>query len=225
MSAEVRRPIICYVTDRKSLGAGDTTARLVDKIGAAARIGVDWVQIREKDLPSASLLALACEAVDVANAARGSGRPRPRVYVNERIDVAIASRATGVHLGAESLPTGDVVRWCREGNAPPGFQLGLSCHSIEEAIEAERNNANYIFFGPVFDTPSKRGFGLPQGTERLRQVCRAVRIPVIAIGGIDETNAEECVRAGASGIAAIRMFQEGNPGQEFILKFAARYKS
>jgi len=84
----------------------------------------------------------------------------------------------------------------------------VSCHSREDAIKAEAAGANYVFFGPVFDTPAKRKFGVPQGIAKLADVCRSVRIPVIAIGGIDESNAAECLRAGAAGIAAIRTFQE-----------------
>ncbi|MGC2707047.1 MAG: thiamine phosphate synthase, partial [Candidatus Acidiferrales bacterium] len=101
-----------------------------------------------------------------------------------------------------------VVQWCRGGNAPPEFLIGVSCHSFEEAREAESAGASYVFFGPVFYTPSKRGLGAPQGAARLAEVCRSVRVPVIAIGGVDESNAAECLRAGAAGIAAIRMFQE-----------------
>ena len=220
-SAAPQRPIVCYVTDRKSLGASGTPALLLDKIGAAVRAGADWIQIREKDLRGGPLLALAREAVNVASGERDAGLDRARIYVNDRLDVAIAAHAAGVHLGAESLPADDTMRWCREGNAPSGFEVGISCHSIEGAREAEQNGADYIFFGPVFDTPSKRAFGPPQGVQQLRKVCRAVRIRVMAIGGVDETNAEECIGAGASGIAAIRMFQQRDPRalREFILRF------
>ena len=138
------------------------------------RAGADWVQIREKDLPGRELLELARNAVAAANerpAAKGVSKPR--VYVNDRLDVALAAGAAGVHLGGESAPAGDVVRWCRNGNAPSGFEIGVSCHSVEDAREAERAGASYIFFGPVFDTPSKREFGAPQGAERLAEVCEA----------------------------------------------------
>ena len=111
-------------------------------------------------------------------------------------------------LGRESLGARDVVRWCRAGNAAADFLVGVSCHSLEEAREAESAGAAYIFFGPVFDTPSKRGMGEPQGVARLGEICRGVAIPVLAIGGVSEKNAGECIRAGAAGIAAIRMFQD-----------------
>ena len=150
------------------------------------------------------MLGLTREAV----AARGCAR----VIVNDRVDVAIAAGAAGVHLGRESLGAREVVRWCKSGNAPEDFVVGVSCHSLEEAREAEGAGAAYIFFGPVFDTPSKRGMGEPQGVARLAEICRGVAIPVLAIGGVSEDNAGECMRAGAAGIAAIRMFQDARDG-------------
>ena len=174
-------------------------------IRMAIAAGADWVQIREKDLPGRELLGIVRDAVSIA----GALAPGARVIVNGRLDVALAAGATGVHLGGESAPASDVIAWCRRGNAPAGFSIGVSCHSVEEARAAERAGADYIFFGPVFDTPSKRGFGSAHGIVALSEVCEAVRtIPVIAIGGIDANNGAECIRAGAAGIAAIRLFQE-----------------
>ncbi|MGH9726324.1 MAG: thiamine phosphate synthase, partial [Candidatus Acidiferrales bacterium] len=133
---------------------------------------------------------------------------KTRILVNDRLDVALAAGAGGVHLGGASLDAMHVVRFCRSGNAPLEFLVGVSCHGAREALEAEQAGANYIFFGPVFDTPDKRAFGAPRGIEELRAVSSELRIPVIAIGGVNAANAGECLRAGASGIAAIRMFQE-----------------
>ncbi len=199
------KPIVCYVTDRKALGAADSTENLVARIRAATTAGVDWVQIRERDMPTRELLALTKAAIGVRGA-------EARIVVNDRLDVALAADAAGVHLGGASLPAREVVRWLREGNAPVKFLIGVSCHSVEEAREAEDAGASYVFFGPVFDTPAKRSYGSPQGIARLAEICSAVRIPVIAIGGVNEENGTECVSAGAVGIAAIRMFQESrNP--------------
>jgi thiamine-phosphate pyrophosphorylase len=188
------------VTDRKSLGGGEGGEGVLGKIRAATAAGVDWVQIREKDLSGRELLELVQEAI--------AGRGVARVIVNDRLDVALAAGAAGVHLGGESLGARDVVRWCRSRNAPAEFLVGVSCHSLEDARDAERAGASYIFFGPVFDTPSKRGMGEPQSVAQLGEICRSVKIPVVAIGGVSERNAGECIRAGAAGIAAIRMFQE-----------------
>jgi len=85
--------------------------------------------------------------------------------------------------------------------------VGASCHSLDAAQQAERDGADYIFFGPVFDTPAKRKFGPPQGIERLKEVCHGVQIPVLAIGGVTIENARECLQAGAAGLASIRLFQ------------------
>lgn len=212
MSAKLENPIVCYVTDRKSLGGNDAAERLCGQIARAIAAGVDWVQIREKDLPARELHALARSAVEAGEtptSKRGPARTRTaRVIVNDRLDVALAAGAAGVHLGGESAPVADVVRWCRDGNAPAGFLVGRSCHSTEDACAAQRAGANYLIYGPVFDTPSKRAFGSPQGLARLEEVCAAVMIPVIAIGGVNAGNAAECLRAGAAGIAAIRIFQE-----------------
>jgi thiamine-phosphate pyrophosphorylase len=205
-SQPIARPIVCYVTDRKALSGEKTPSALLDKIRAAAAAGVDWVQVREKDLPARELLALVREAV-----ALGSDRPASiQVIVNDRLDVALAAGAAGVHLGHESVPARDVVRWCCAGNAPADFLVGVSCHSLEGAQEAESAGASYTYFGPIYETPSKIPFGKPHGVEELAHVAKAVRIPVIAIGGVNESNAAECIRAGAAGIAAIRMIQDGS---------------
>ncbi|HYL67919.1 MAG TPA: thiamine phosphate synthase [Candidatus Limnocylindria bacterium] len=209
MPAAPDQPIVCYVTDRKSLGLTAPVESLLEKIRAAAQAGVDWIQIREKDLPARELLALVREAVAIVQ----SGGGKAVVIVNDRLDVALAAGAAGVHLGGESAPAREVVRWCRAGNAPAGFRIGVSCHSIEETCEAGSAGADYAFFGPIYDTPSKKSYGAPQGIGRLKEVCTAMLIPVIAIGGVNEQNAAECIRAGAAGIAAIRMFQEAKSAQ------------
>jgi len=196
------RAILCYVTDRRSLAPGAGAEEPRASILRAIAAGIDWIQIREKDLPARELLRLAQQAVA---AAAGTAT---RILVNDRLDVALAAGAAGVHLGGESAPVAEVARWLRAGNAPAEFRIGASCHSLAEAHAAERAGADYIFFGPVFATPSKLAFGLPQGIERLREVCGSVRIPVLAIGGIAAENAAECMRSGTAGIAAIRLFQE-----------------
>jgi thiamine-phosphate pyrophosphorylase len=162
---------------------------------------VDWVQLREKDLEGRALFELARQAVSAAGS-------QARVIVNDRLDVALAASAGGVHLGGQSLPIAPVVRWLAVRAAPRGFLIGASCHSLAEAQEAERSSADYLFFGPVFATPAKLSFGPPQGLDRLEEVCRAVRIPVLAIGGVTVENSGECLARGARGIAAIRLFQE-----------------
>jgi thiamine-phosphate pyrophosphorylase len=138
-----------------------------------------------------------------------------RVLVNDRLDVALAANAAGVHLGENSLPLEAVSGW-RRASGRLDFLIGVSCHSLEAARAAERGAADYIFFGPVFETPSKAAFGAPQGIESLREICTAVQIPVLAIGGINLENARACLAAGAAGVAAIRLFQDyGGTGFTF----------
>jgi len=204
-------PILCYVTDRKSLplatGARlDPLGALLERVEQAARAGVDWIQLREKDLEGRALFDLTAKAMAVAAAAR-SAEKRARILVNDRLDVAWAAGSAGLHLGETSLPVSEVVGWRnRDGRAD--FLVGASCHSLEGAVQAAAAGADYVFFGPVFATPSKAVFGQPQGLQRLGEVCRAVSIPVLAIGGITQEKAGACLDSGAAGIAAIRLFQE-----------------
>jgi thiamine-phosphate pyrophosphorylase len=164
-------------------------------------MGLNWIQIREKDLNALELTELVRYAVAETKDCK------VRIIVNDRFDVALAAGAGGVHLGEASIPVKEVASW-RHSAGIADFLIGASCHSAESAVDAERNGADYIFFGPVFATPSKASFGSPQGIERLRQVCGAVQIPVVAIGGIIAETAPACIAAGGAGIAAIRMFQE-----------------
>jgi thiamine-phosphate pyrophosphorylase len=197
-----RRLLVCYVTDRRGLALTERAGDLLRSIRRTIGAGVDWLQIREKDLSGRELFDLTQQAVQAASGTA------IRILVNDRLDVALTSGASGVHLGGESFPVSRVVHWCRSGRAPSGFLVGASCHTLEEAVAAESDGADYLFFGPVFPTPSKLLFGPPQGAERLAEVCRRIRIPVLAIGGINEKNARDCARSGAAGIAAIRLFQE-----------------
>jgi thiamine-phosphate pyrophosphorylase len=214
-------PIVCYVTDRKALAEDKSLPALLDVIRAAAAAGVDWVQIREKDLPARDLFTLVKEAVALASVRSGSIWPRSiKVIVNDRLDVARATGAAGVHLGHASAPVREVVRWCRAGNAPADFLVGVSCHSLEGAQEAENAGASYAYFGPIYETPSKIPFGKPHGVKELAQVTKAVSIPVIAIGGVDESNAADCLRARAAGIAAIRLIQ-GAAGSDALKEAVA----
>jgi thiamine-phosphate pyrophosphorylase len=200
------RPILCYVTDRSALALPSMSA-LLAKIAQAQGASIDWIQIREKDLSGRELAALLDSATALAQAEKGS--PPARLLLNDRLDVALAGKAAGVHLGENSPLVEDVrkrVDVSRFAGGPP-FLIGVSCHSLPAAQTAVDSGADYLIFGPVFATPSKAAFGAPQGLDRLAEVCRAVEVPVLAIGGIDRQNAASCLAAGASGIAAIRLFQ------------------
>ena len=213
-------PIFCYVTDLRSFEILPASPRpdparallpevnaLYDSIPRAIAAGISWIQIREKDLDTRTLLEVARFAVTKAHASS------TRVLINDRLDVALAANAAGIHLGEKSLPLEVVTEW-RRSSGRTDFLVGVSCHSLEAACAAATGGANYIFFGPVFATPSKAAFGAPQGIDRLREVCASVKIPVLAIGGVNLENARDCLKAGASGIAAIRQFQNAKAAAE-----------
>jgi thiamine-phosphate pyrophosphorylase len=219
-----RKPIFCYVTDRRALDAapvssgfteGDSSSlhgRLLhDSIQRAIAAGAGWIQIREKDLEASALMELARFAVAEMRGAAA------RVLINDRLDVALAANAAGVHLGEKSLPLEIVIEW-RRSTGRKDFLIGVSCHSLEYARAAAKGGADYIFFGPVFATPSKVAFGAPQGIERLREICASVKIPVLAIGGVNSENARACIVAGAAGVAAIRLFQDSKDAAELATR-------
>ena len=224
-----RKPIFCYVTESRALdlsrapSVGDSSSKnisdaaaraLLEKIHHAAAAGINWIQIREKNLETRALADLVRLAIA---ASRGT---RTIILVNDRLDVALATGAAGVHLGETSLPVETVAEWRRSAGRAE-FLIGASCHSLEAAQAAESAGADYTFFGPVFATPSKTAFGAPQGIERLREVCRSMRVPVLAIGGITVENAHSCFAAGAAGMAAIRLFQESDHMSDVITRLRA----
>jgi len=196
-----------YITDRRQIPSGS----LADCVAAAIGAGVDWVQIREKDLPARSLLAHTVAAVE--HARRGGGT---RVMVNDRLDVALAAKADGVHLGTNSMRA-DLVRRL----APPGFAVGVSCHSLAEARAAQAAGADYLLLGPIFATPSKLAYGPPLGLGLLRDVSAQVSLPVFALGGITLALAAACRQNGAAGIAGIRIFQECESMADLVVRLRA----
>jgi thiamine-phosphate pyrophosphorylase len=187
------------VTDRRRVaraaGVSEIDA-LVMAVARAVNAGATMIQIRERELDDSVLLDLTARLV------RQSAPSRARVVVNDRVDVAIAAAAAGVHLPASGAPPERV-----RAVVPSGFLIGRSVHSEAEARAAEQTGAcDYLVFGSVYPTASKPPGHEPAGIDALARVCRMVRLPVLAIGGIDAHRAREVARAGAAGIAAIGLF-------------------
>ena len=150
------------------------------------------IQLREKDLPVRAYLDLARQVLLLCR------RYGARLLINGRVDVALGLKADGVHLGRDALPPEAVRRIL-----PRGMLLGVSTHSREEALAAQAEGADFVTFGPVFFTPSKARYGPPKGLDALREVSRAVSIPVYGLGGITPENASRVLASGAGGIACI----------------------
>lgn len=183
-------PGVCFVTSRSSTGGRP----LPDVVKAAIDGGCDLIQVREKDMAGGPLLLLVREIV-LAAGPRGA---RCAVLVNDRLDVALAAKAAGVHLPAEGLPIEQVRR-----HVGRKFLVGRSVHSLAEARQAGKDGADYVFFGPVFATTGKAAFGPPQGPDLLRKVAEIVKIPVWAIGGINPGTAAGLRGIPIAGVAAI----------------------
>jgi thiamine-phosphate pyrophosphorylase len=212
--------LLYYITDRTALAADESTRRhrLLEKIVEAAHAGVDYIQLREKDLSTRELESLAREVLHVVRETRklatGHRPLTTALLINSRTDVSIAVGADGVHLRSEDISPQDVGKiWKGQYGADtpvrqlsPSYPLiGVSCHSPEEVAQAKANGASFTVFAPVFE----KRIVQPAGLELLREACQK-KIPVFALGGVTLENAQACFEAGAAGIAAIRLFQEND---------------
>jgi thiamine-phosphate pyrophosphorylase len=218
--SKAQGPLLYYITDRKSFAADEPTRRrrLLEKIAEATAAGIDYIQLREKDLTTRDLERLAKQAVEVIAETKKLATAHcpltTALLINSRTDVALATGAAGVHLRSNDIKPGEV-RLCDAGKCgagtpardlSPRLLISVSCHSPAEVAQATAAAADLAIFAPVFekkDAPSKQ----PTGLSQLREACRN-QIPVLALGGITLENAAECMEAGAAGLAAIRLFQE-----------------
>jgi thiamine-phosphate pyrophosphorylase len=202
MALKLELPITYLIT------SGQTSAKttpdspeflnILNLVEAATVAGVSLIQIREKNLP-VRVLAELCSRVSTI-----TRKSETRLLVNDRVDVALAYGADGVHLASRSLSVTVARRLSGDD-----FIIGISTHSLEETVGARDEGADFAVFGPVFETPSKLHLGEPQGLEKLREVASNARqLRVLAIGGVSLENVAECFTAGAVGVAAIRLFED-----------------
>jgi thiamine-phosphate pyrophosphorylase len=203
--------VLYYITNRRAFSGDEHSrcSRLLNKIAEAAGAGVDYIQLREKDLSARELELLAREVVNVIRSANIDTRKRKTaLLINSRTDVALATAAQGVHLPWDDVSPLEVrAAWkVRSGGLAP--LVAVSCHSAEEVAEAAANQATFAVFAPVFEKKDAPG-NHPTGIDALRAACRG-KVPVLALGGVTLENARLCLGAGAAGIAAIRLFQEND---------------
>jgi thiamine-phosphate pyrophosphorylase len=210
--------LLYYITDRKAFASDEPMRRrrLLEKIAEATAAGIDYIQLREKDLTTRDLEHLAKQTIEVISEAKKLATDHEpltaALLINSRTDVALAVEAAGVHLRANDVSPAEV-RLCGAGVtarelSPRNLVISVSCHSPEEVAQATAAGADLALFAPVFkkkDTPGTKATGISQ----LREVCR-YKIPVLALGGITLKNAASCLDAGAAGIAGIRLFQEND---------------
>jgi len=195
--------LLYYITDRKQFPGSDSEQRrrLLEKIAEAAKAGVDYVQLRERDLGGRELETLAREAATIVKSvATGT-----KLLINSRIDVALACGAHGVHLRSDDIAASDARAIARSRSR---FVVGVSCHDTSEVKSAWSHGADYALFAPVFEKDGLPGTGLVS----LAAACHATPNFVIALGGITAANARSCKDAGARGVAGIRLFQDSPIG-------------
>jgi thiamine-phosphate pyrophosphorylase len=178
------------ITDRKLFSSRDDFMGAVEETLSA---GVKAVQLREKDLSTRELLEMAYRFREL------TARHAAKLFINDRLDIALSVEADGVHLGQLGIPVHAVRKVTKDK-----LLIGCSTHSAREAIEAEEEGADFITFGPLFHTPSKLKYGEPVGLEALREVSKNINVPIFGIGGIKSENIQDALDAGASGIALIR---------------------
>lgn len=195
------KPVLCMITAGRH-AAGSDDASLVRAVQDAARAGAHLIQIREHDIEAGHLARLVRACLQAVVGCRA------RVLVNDRLDVALATGADGVHLRETSVPARDA-----RAIAPHGFLIGRSVHNVDDAARLGAEGCvDYLIFGPVFPTPSKPGAG-GAGLATLRLAAQSTTVPVLAVGGADHANAAAIAETGAAGLAAIRWWSAGGPSR------------
>ena len=201
MKLDRSKPILYLITRGASTEATTPASpefqAILEQVSAAVAAGIDLIQLREKRLNARVLFELTQRASSLTHGSR------TRLLVNDRVDIAAGARADGVHLTTQSIDPGTVRRTFGED-----FLIGASTHSAVEVQASSEGRADFVVFGPVFETSTKIQYGPPLGLEMLAHVCTEFpRLPILALGGITSDNAEDCLRAGAAGLAGISIFQ------------------
>lgn len=198
-------PRLYLITDRSLFNSEDVFIEVIEK---ALKAGLRSIQLREKDLPTRSQLDLAYKLRAITNLYNA------QLFINDRVDIALCVGADGVHLPQSSMPP-NVVRKIVKDN----MLIGVSTHSLEEALSAQNGGADFITFGPIFRTPSKLQYGEPVGLSALAEVRRNIKVPILGIGGIDLDNIESAINKGAEGIALIRGILSAQNIDETVKKY------
>jgi thiamine-phosphate pyrophosphorylase len=218
MLLNLQKPIIYLITSGETTYQTTATSedfiRLLKLVEAAVAARVSLIQLREKNLTTLVLYDLACKAAKIT---RDSST---RLLVNDRADVALAAEADGVHLTTQSIKTSLIRQTFGDQ-----FLIGISAHSLHEVHKAFEDKADFAVFGPVFDTLSKGTYGSPQGLTNLARVAAEVKpFPVLALGGVTLDKVADCFRAGASGIAAIRLLNEARELPRVVQEIGTRFE-
>lgn len=185
----------------------------LSQLEQALKGGAKAIQVRKKEMPVRGLLNFTRRARELTL------RHKAMLFVNDRLDVALAAGADGVHLGEWSIPAGAARKI-----SPPGFLIGVSTHSLAGALQAREDGADFITFGPVYETPSKKKYGKPVGPDALREAVREVPIPIFALGGIKLERLDEVMEAGAHGAALISAVFGARDIKKETEKFLGRLK-
>jgi len=203
--------LLYYITDRRAFGGTEAAHRtaLLRRIAEAARAGVDYIQLREKDLASRDLECLAREAVRAVR----DNSATTKLLINSRTDIALACHVDGVHL-ASNEPAASEIRalWMKCSDREP--IIGVSVHSLADVQRAKSQGAGFAVLAPIFEKIQTGAKGI--GLDALREACSAAAsggFVILALGGVNLANARDCLQAGADGVAGIRLFQSGDLGE------------
>ena len=210
MKLQLSKPILYLITRGASTEATTPDSRefkqILEQVAAAVAARIDLIQLREKRLTARVLFELTSQAAEIT---RGS---QTRLLVNDRADIAAAARAHGVHLTTQSIDARTIRRTFGKE-----FLIGASTHSQAEALAARNEGADFVVFGPIFETPSKTKYGSPLGIDRLAEVARELgEFPLLALGGITTENAPLCLKAGASGLAGISLLSQPEQYRDIV---------